>query len=356
MSKVALHFQQMTSWAASVVAQYWQFPRWVKVMNPPVPDAFPGSFVLGRAYLRANNDTWEKEMVAKGTQGGAEYFNALLPYYAERRGIVSAWEAANEPDISDTTKAAKYRDFLDEWSRLMHSVGLRCCGGSISVGNPKLKAFDGSNEELKIIAPALARCDYWSYHGYWQRPYDPADNWWAHRYRLIVSECAAMGITLPPLIISEVGADIGGGHNDGWRVQYANDWNAYFADIKRYSAELNKDAYVQAATFFTSGPNDDWDMFEIDQAQAIALGQFVVGDVVTPPVDDLLTWAETIVIPYNVNAALFKYIIGKGWIPQSPESMHDGEAYMWGWNRTANTRTLCGWISGAVVEVYSRPN
>jgi hypothetical protein len=357
MSKVALHFQNMTSWAGPVVAQYWQFPRWVKAMNPLVPDAFPGAYVLGRAYLRADNNAWESACVAKGTAGGAEYFNAMMPYYAERRGIVSAWEAANESDISDTTKAAKYRDFLDEWSRLMHSVGLRCCGGSIAVGNPQVKKYDGQNDVLRIIAPALARCDYWSYHGYWQRPYDPADDWWSHRYRLIVSECAAMGITLPPLIISETGADIGGGHNDGWRCQYNGDWNAYFADIKRYSGELNKDAYVVAATFFTSGPNGDWDMFEIDQVQAQAIGQFVLGDVVEPPVpvDDLLTWAETIVIPYNPQAAIFRYIIGKGWTPQSQEMSHDGAAYMWGW-QPDNTRTLCGWINGQVQEVATRPN
>jgi hypothetical protein len=358
MSKVALHFQQMTSWAGPVVAQYWQFPRWVKAMNPLVPDAFPGAYVLGRAYLRADNNAWESACVAKGTAGGAEYFNGLLPYYAERRGIVTAWEAVNEPNLSDTSAAAKYRDFLEEWSRLMHSVGLKCCGGSIAVGNPKLSCFDANNDVLRIIAPALSRCDYWSYHGYWQRPYDPKDNWWAHRYREIVGEAKGMGFTLPPLIISECGADIGGGHNDGWRVQYNNDWNAYFADIKRYSGELNKDAYVVAATFFTSGPNGDWDMFEVDQANAIALGQFVVGDVpVDPPVpvDDLLTWAETIVIPYNPQAAIFRYIIGKGWTPQSQEMSHDGAAYMWGW-RPDNTRTLCGWINGQVQEVYTRPN
>jgi hypothetical protein len=85
MSKVALHFQNMTSWAGPVVAQYWQFPRWVKAMNPLVPDAFPGAYVLGRAYLRADNNAWESACVAKGTSGGAEYFNAMLPYNQSRQ-------------------------------------------------------------------------------------------------------------------------------------------------------------------------------------------------------------------------------------------------------------------------------
>ena len=222
------------------------------------------------------------------------------------------------------------------------------------MGNPKLSCFDADNRVLRIIAPALVRCDYWSYHGYWQRPYDPKDNWWAHRYREIVGEAKGMGFTLPPLIISETGADIGGGHDDGWRVQYGGDWNAFFADIKRYSAELDKDAYVQAATFFTSGPNDDWDMFEIDQANAIAMGQFVVGDV-PEPVDDLLTWAETIVIPFNQQAALFKYITRSGWVPQSQEMSYDGIPYMWGWH-TDNTRTLCAWKDGRIVEIITKPN
>lgn len=300
MSKIALHFQNMTSWAAPVVAQYWQFPRWVKVMNPPVPDVFPGTYVLGRAYLRNDNDAWEQGLVAKGTAGGVEYFNAMLPYYAERRGIVTAWEAVNEPALQTIQQAHSYADFLFAWSAKMHNAGLKCCGGSIGVGNPKLNCFDGNNDVLKSIVPALKQCDYWSYHGYWKRPYGPDDNWWAHRYRAIRSEALGMGFDLPPLIISECGADIGGGHNDGWRVQYGGDWNAFMADIKRYSAELDKDSYVVTATFFTSGPNSDWDMFEHDQANAIAMGQFVVGDVpVEPPheglpMDETATDAKTI--------------------------------------------------------------
>lgn len=300
MSKISLHFQNMTSWAASVVAQYWQFPRWVKVMNPPVPDAFPGTYVLGRAYLRDDNNAWEQAMVAKGTTGGVEYFNAMLPYYAERRGIVTAWEAVNEPPLQTIQQAHQYADFLFAWSAKMHNAGLKCCGGSIGVGNPKLNCFDGNNDALRIIVPALKQCDYWSYHGYWKRPYGPDDNWWAHRYRAIRSEALGMGFDLPPLIISECGADIGGGHNDGWRVQYGGDWNAFMADIKRYSAELDKDPYVVAATFFTSGPNSDWINFEHDQANAIAMGQFVVGDVpIEPPheglpMDETATDAKTI--------------------------------------------------------------
>jgi hypothetical protein len=354
MSKISLHFQNMTSWAGPVVAQYWGFPRWVKVMNPPVPDAFPGTYVLGRIFERPDNNTWEGQMVAKGSTGGVEYFNALLPYYDARRGIVTAWEGPNEPALQTVQQANNYRDFLDAWALQMHAVGLKVCGGSIAVGNPKLACFDANNDVLRIIAPALSRCDYWSYHGYWQRPYDPKDDWWAHRYRLIVSECAAMGFTLPPLIISECGADIGGGHNDGWRCQYNGDWNAFFADIKRYSSELDKDNYVVAATFFTSGPNDDWDMFEHDQANAIAMGQYVVGDVPVP-VDDLLVWAETIVIPFNPNAALFQYIISKFWTPQSQEMSHDGIPYMWGWHPN-NTRTLCAWQGGQVIEIITKPN
>ena len=358
MSKIALHFQGMTSWAASVVAQYWQFPRWVKVMNPPVPDAFPGTYVLGRAFVHTDNNNWEQACVAKGAAGGVEYFEFMLPYYAARRGIVTAWEAVNEPILQSIQQATNYRDFLDSWALKMHGVGLRCCGGSISVGNPAVMKYNANNDVLRIIAPALSRCDYWSYHGYWQRPYDPADDWWAHRYRLIVSDCAAMGITLPPLIISECGADIGGGHNDGWRVQYGGDWPKFFTDIKHYSAELDKDTYVEAATFFTSGPNDDWDMFEHDQLNAIAMGQFVTGDVVIPPVpvDDILAWAESIVIPFNPEAALFKYIVAQFWVPQSQEMAYtDGTPVMWGWHPN-NTRTLCAWQGGQVIEITTVPN
>ena len=275
--KVAAHFQNMTSWAAGVIGTYWTLPMWVKVMNPPVPDAFPNTRILGRAWIHDDNNSWEGHLVAKGSAGGVEYFNAMYDYYNRRRGIVTAWEGPNEPNLTSPDMAAKYRDFLIAWNDKMQSAQLKTCGGSIAVGNPKVLKYDGTNEEWRIVAPALARCNYWSYHGYWQRPYDPVDDWWCHRYRLLVKEAADFGVTLPRLIISETGVDNHGGINDGWRSQYNNDWGAFFADVQRYSDELDKDTYVEASTFFTMGANSDWFSFEFDQLQTIDLGKYAAG-------------------------------------------------------------------------------
>lgn len=133
--KLALHIQNMTPWAKDIVGRWWNFrqgePAWVKVMNPPMPDAFPNTHVLGRAYWHSDNDTWEAQCVARGAAGAEEYFNYHLPYYQERRGAVTAWEAVNEPSLSSVQSAGAYADFLNAWIVRMHNAGFKVCGGSM---------------------------------------------------------------------------------------------------------------------------------------------------------------------------------------------------------------------------------
>jgi hypothetical protein len=74
--------------------------------------------------------------------------------------------------------------------------------------------------------------------------------------------------------------------------------------------------------------------------------------------DDLLVWAETIIIPFNPNAALSQYIDVKGWLAQSQEMSHDGIPYQWGRHKINGVwyRTFIGWINGQVVEVATVKN
>ena len=300
MSKLSLHFQITTDWAREVVAKYWALPGgWVKAIQPLVPDAFPHTRVLGRMWTRGDMNEWEAHCVRDGADGATEYYNALRPQYEDRRGMVTAWEGPNEPALGNIQQAYAYRDFLFAWNAKMRGAGFKTCGGSIAVGNPKLWHFDGARNELAAIAPALAQCNYWSYHGYWDGRYSQADNWWAHRYRLIIQECADMGHTLPPLIISECGCDHGGGHDDGWRARM--NWPEFWSDLQAYSKEIEKDQTLQAATIFTSGPNSDWVNFEINKSEAQTIGAYRLAQVPPPqppheglPTDETATDAKTL--------------------------------------------------------------
>lgn len=285
LGKLSLHFQETRDWTASVTAKYWDYrvnpASWVKAINPPIPDMFPNTHVLGRAFWHDNNNDWESQCIERGHAGGEAYFAAMLPYYQERKGIVSAWEAVNEPNLTSVQAAYNYADFLNSWRARMQSAGFKTCGGSIGVGNPRLAVFGESNDILAIILPALTQCDYWSYHAYWNGRYNPADNWWAHRYREIVKAAAALGHKLPPLILSECGCDRGGGKLDGWRARMS--WQEHWLDLQAFSAEIAKDDYVVAATLFTCAPNSDWIYFEYDQAQAEAIGKARLGEPVPAP-------------------------------------------------------------------------
>lgn len=304
MSKLSLHFQMVTDWAGEVTSRYWPYRTtggWVKVIDPPAPDAFPDTKILGRSWLRPDNNTFESDCVAAGADGGIRYFEYHRQLYESRRGIVTAWEFVNEPILQTIHQAYQYTDALNAWNGRMHANGFKTCGGCISVGNPRLAAFGEDNQIVAILAPALHQCDYWSYHAYWNGRYNPADNWWAHRYRLIVDAAKGMGITLPPLILSECGCDKGGGINDGWRARMS--WADYWADLQAFDREICKDSYVLAATIFTCGPTTEWRNFEIDKAQAEVIGRTRLGEVTPPaqqpheglPTDETATDAKTLV-------------------------------------------------------------
>jgi len=279
--KIGLHFQNVTPWARDVTGRWWNFrqvePSWVKCINPPVPDVFPNTHVLGRAFWHDNNDAWEAQCVARGAAGGEEYFNFLLPYYKERKGIVTAWEAVNEPNLQTVQAAGNYADFLNAWNARMHAAGFKTCGGSIGVGNPPLPVFGESNAILKIILPALVQSDYWSCHAYWDGRFNHQDNWWALRYREIVKEATKLGFKLPQLIISECGCDHAGGKYDGWRARGIS-WEQYFDDLWAFKEELQWDEYVLIAVIFTSGPESTWVFFELDELQANILGRARLAD------------------------------------------------------------------------------
>jgi hypothetical protein len=333
MSKIALHFQNYPEWAKSVVAQYWGDVDndWVKCIDPPFPDMFTNTHILGRSWLRGDNNDWERDQVARGAAGGDEIFNFRRAQYEQMRGIVTAWEFVNEPKVQELVDCEHYAEAFVRWNYRMHSIEIPTCGGSLSVGSCKVMKYDGWNQGLIVIGQAIAQADLYSYHGYWAKPYDSNDDWWCHRYRLYYSECAAAGIQLPPVMISETSVEPG-----GWKKFYAT-WNEFFGDVQLYSADIGNDSNVKRAFFFVSGAGADWLPFDIDQAQATDMGRFKTGNI-----DPLLEYAEKFVIAQNQEAGLYKYIINqKGWDLASGEFGNAGWTWQWGFDATRNVRILC---------------
>lgn len=302
--KVGLHIQESRDWLPALVSKYWNYKQadysWVKVINPAVPDIYQNTHILGRAFWHDNNNSWESDCIKQGAIGAEAYFNYHQPYYAARKGIVTAWEGPNEPCLTSVQAAYQYSDFLFSWVGKMHRAGFKVCGGSIGVGNPRLSTFGESNDILAIILPALCQCDYWSYHAYWDGRLSTSDNWWAFRYREIYNTAKKLGYTLPPLIISECGCDHAGGKYDGWR--YRVSWDDHFSDIKLFRSEIAKDSYVEGATLFDVAPANDWVYFEYDEAQCKAIGEDRLVQTITEeipheglPTDETATDAKTLV-------------------------------------------------------------
>lgn len=323
--KIAIHFQNMAPWAAEVIKSYWtlQTGGWVKAINPPVPDRFPQTRILGRAFWHEQNNDWEHLCVRNGAAGADDYFNFHKPYYQERKGIVTAWEAVNEYPLTTVDNAKQWAAFTNRWMDLCNNNGIPTCPGSIGVGQFPLPYFHDPDEGQisRIVLPVLARGKFWSYHGYSDGRFNPNDNWWALRYRLIVQMAEELGIRLPGLLISECGCDHGGGREDGWRARM--NWEQHFADIQAANAEYMKDAYVLQAFLFTAAPNQDWLKFEYDEAQCRQIGSYRLGIEMVPTtaeIEQLIgNAAQKYVIPLNPNAAFEKAASAKGLLPASVE-------------------------------------
>ncbi len=368
MSKLSLHFQNVTDWAKDVTSRYWPYRTtggWVKCINPPVPDVFPDTHVLGRAYWHPDNNNWEAQCVARGAAGAEEYFNYHLPYYQERRGAVTAWEAVNEPNLTTLPAAYNYADFLNSWNALMHAAGFKTCGGSIAVGNPQLAVFNDTlgDRVIGAIAQALCQCNYWSYHAYWDGRYNPNDNWWAHRYREIYNAIRAKGYIPPKLIISECGCDHAGGKYDGWRARGIT-WEQYFSDCRAFDKELQKDAYVEAATIFTSGANEDWINFLIDLYQAEGIGAYRMGELPSKTLEQTIgEIGQKNILPLNLEAALEKYGAAMGLLPASGEFdiSYGGVNYRCQAYRKPEERAVQYWLyckdgDWGNIKHFTRPN
>ena len=256
-SKLALHLQAHVNLPTAAA--------WIKIIDPPAENRWPGLRVVGRVYMPDNDSN---ALVARGAAGADEWFRFCQPSFA-RCPWVFAWEAPNEPQpVADLAFCHQLSAFTIRLAELMHGAGLRIVGGNLSEGNP------GGNEaerrdRFQAIARGLTHCDYWSQHCYWVLDYPHPEagmnEWHAFRYRMNERYADEAGIILPPLLITECGVDGGvvGRPKRGWRT-FCRDRAHYMAQLAMFDAELAKDPHVLTATVFTAGPMG-WEDFEVDR-------------------------------------------------------------------------------------------
>lgn len=260
-SKLALHLQYHPNWANSDGS----LARYIKVMDPPAENRWPGKQIVGRVYKPDNESN---SLVARGAVGAEEWFRFCQPAFA-RASYIRIWEGPNEPQpVADLAFCQKLAEFTVRLAELMHGAGLQLVGGNLSEGNP------GGDEAqrracFQAIARGLAVCDYWSQHCYWvlDQPHTEAgmNEWHALRYRMNMRYAVEAGIALPPLLITECGVDGGviGQPKRGWKDFCRSDID-YMAQLAMFDAELAQDPYVHAAFIFTAG-SMGWDRFEVDK-------------------------------------------------------------------------------------------
>jgi len=260
-SKLSLHLQAYPNWADGVGSA----ARWIKVMDPPGENRWPGKQIIGRIYMPDNDSN---RLVASGASGAEAWFRFCQPTFA-RAPYIRIWEAPNEPQpVADLAFCRKLSEFTIRLAELMHSAGLQLVGGNLSEGNP---GGDEAQRRARFqeIARGLAVCDYWSQHCYWVLDYPHPEagmnDWHAFRYRMNMHYAAEAGIRLPPLLITECGVD--GGvvtmPKKGWKT-FCRDRAHYMAQLAMFDVELAKDPYVLTATVFTAGPMG-WEDFEVDR-------------------------------------------------------------------------------------------
>ena len=311
MGKLCPHYQMVPPWAA----KYHGF-QWVKCIDPPTQNLWPNTRMIGRIYI---GDAREAALVAQGVPGARAYFDICRPWYLSR-SYAWAWEGPNEPYVGNAQAITNLVAFTCEWARLMREAKLRTVGLNLSVGWPNTDA------DARLLIPAVRACDYIGLHEYNAPSMINTDMWRTLRYRRTVAAWLAGGLAAPPkLIIGECGIDAGcltPGDRRGWRSFASR--KSYKDQLQWYAEQLDQDDYIQCACVFTSGPNNDWRDFEIDEDLVAWMQSLTAFE------DGLSAEAQRHVIPQNPDAAFYRYARERGWEPISGEFDYRGyRAQVW---------------------------
>ena len=96
MSKLTWHFQTLGTEVDAIAAA--SGARYVKVMDPPEQNPFPGKIIIGRTYLRGRRI---KRACCAWSSGADTWFDRFWPFY-QSRPYVTWWEGRTSRRTSTT--------------------------------------------------------------------------------------------------------------------------------------------------------------------------------------------------------------------------------------------------------------
>ena len=277
MSKLCIHFQRIPDWFGEFVDRCQGQLEYI--VGVDVFPNVPGVKTLGRTYLP---DGESGALVDQGASGADEWIDRFAPVYAVNPHV-HKWIGPNEYIIWDQNAADRFNAFHVRFIQVMSGLGYGVVCGQINVGWPRLRLFNDPPPYPEALAPTLDAL--WLHDGLFSLheygPGDMRDGVGAHclRYRNTRAELIAAGITdLPDFIITETGIDVPNpqapqGHQ-GWRD--FTDWAGYFDQLKWYSSELDKHAYMLGASIFTVA--DDCWTFQLHREEALPLADWIATD------------------------------------------------------------------------------
>jgi hypothetical protein len=257
---------------------------------------FPGRRVIARFTFPNAGDGYEHSYMRRGWAGAGDYVRALQSRYQH----VLAWgidefESPNEP-IPEEADLRAYLDFMLRWVEIAPSFGFRPWVGQWPNGWP----HDGWGAYMAELAQAAYEAGGgMGVHGYSAPGLLDAADCMTLRYRRTAQELWGAGLPKDKtrMILSEFGIDgMALANRDvrrdvaklygmtdlptnkrGWRDW--QDWRSYHAEygipaggmtearylaqIKAFSAEIDKDDYLDGAALYGGLPFKGWGQFVI---------------------------------------------------------------------------------------------
>lgn len=286
-NKISVHVQGSSpGW----LPRFMEKQIYVKMINPPEENPFPGKRVIARWYIE---DSETNRMVWDAEKGARDWFNIVRPEM-EKRPWVWAWEHPNEPQpchkdgIGPDGKwsilfCTRLDWFTVEAAHLMHDHGRKCgfpirsVGLCWSVGWPDYP-------DVMNFAASFKAINYWGPHEYNAKTLDvvaqDGSMPWVGRYQRIREIARKNGLKTPPIFIGEFGVDLGvytpssnpspitSDANRGW-MAVDNDPLKYFEQIKWANDTLYyHDDDIEAVFLYTAAPYHPWESFEVTEQLA----------------------------------------------------------------------------------------